>query len=167
MKLPRGPLSKLALVYGPPSLLLLFHISLALNALGFVPWLGSRVLIDKIEYSYLGIYFLAAAIVFYKSFREAPSGVLRQQLKWLTGGTLAGALPFALLYVIPFVLDAVPPSWTKFSALSLVLIPLCFGYAIIRYRLNGRGHHLQARLGIHGRHRSRRLDLFRADRVDR
>src|SRR5580658_8529857 len=127
--------SKLALVYGPPSLLLLFHVSTALNALGFVPWLGSRILLDKIELSYLGIYFLAAAIVFYKSFREARSGVLRQQLKWLTGGTLAGALPFALLYVIPFVLDAVPPSWTKFSALSLVLIPLCFGYAIIRYRL--------------------------------
>ena len=37
--------------------------------------------------------------------------------------------------MIPFVLDAVPPSWMKFSALSLVLIPLCFGYAIIRYRL--------------------------------
>jgi two-component system NtrC family sensor kinase len=128
-------LSKLALVYGPPSFLLVFHISTALNALGFVPWLGSRVLIDKIEYSYLGIYFLAAALVFYKSFREAPSGILRQQLKWLTGGTLAGAMPFALLYVVPFVLDAVPPAWTKFSALSLVLIPLCFGYAIIRYRL--------------------------------
>jgi two-component system, NtrC family, sensor kinase len=128
-------LTKLALVYGPPSILALFHVSTALNALGFVPWLGSRVLIDKIEYSYLGIYFLAAAIVFYKSFREAPSGVLRQQLKWLTGGTLAGSLPFAALYIIPFVLDAVPPAWTKFSSLSLVLIPLCFGYAIIRYRL--------------------------------
>src|SRR5271170_5635113 len=128
-------LSKLGLVYGPPAVLALFHVSTALNALGFVPWLGSRVLIDKIEYSYLGIYFLAAAIVFYKSFREAPSGVLRQQLKWLTGGTLAGSLPFALLYIVPFVLDAVPPAWTKFSSLSLVLIPLCFGYAIIRYRL--------------------------------
>jgi two-component system, NtrC family, sensor kinase len=128
-------LSKLALVYGPPSLLLLFHISTALNALGFVPWLGSRVMLDKIELSYLGIYFLAAAVVFYKSFREAPSGVLRQQLKWLTGGTLAGSLPFTGLYVIPYILDAVPPSWAKFSALSLVLIPLCFGYAIIRYRL--------------------------------
>jgi PAS domain S-box-containing protein len=127
--------SKLALVYGPPCALMLFHVSTALNALGFVPWLGSRILLDKIEYSYLGIYFLAAAIVFYKSFREAPSGVLRQQLKWLTGGTLAGSLPFALLYVGPFVLDAVPPAWTKFSALSLALIPLCFGYAIIRYRL--------------------------------
>src|SRR3984893_145557 len=128
-------LSKLAVVYGPPSVLLLFHVSTALNALGFVPWLGSRVLIDEIEYSYLGIYFLAAAVVFYKSFREAPSGVLRQQLKWLTGGTLAGSLPFTLLYIVPFVFDVVPPSWTKFSSLSLVLIPLCFGYAIIRYRL--------------------------------
>src|SRR5215813_8332184 len=127
--------SKLALVYGPPSILVLFHVSIALNALGFVPWLGSRILLDKIEYSYLAIYFVAAALVFYKSFREAPSGVLRQQLKWLTFGTLAGALPFGLMYVIPFVLDAVPPAWTKFSSLSLVLIPLCFGYAIIRYRL--------------------------------
>src|ERR1700719_1620471 len=128
-------LSKLALVYCPGAALLLFHLSTAFNMMGFVPWLGSRLLLDKIELGYLGFYFSAAGAVFYKSFREAPSGVLRQQLKWLTGGTLAGALPFALLYVIPFVLDAVPPAWSKFSALSLVLIPLCFGYAIIRYRL--------------------------------
>src|SRR3984893_9762611 len=128
-------LSKLTLVYGPALALLLFHVSTALNKLGFVPWLGSRVLLDKIELSYLGIYFLAAAFVFYQSFREAPCGVLRQQLKWLTGGTLAGSLPLALLYIVPFVVDAAPRTWMKFSALSLVLIPLCFGYAIIRYRL--------------------------------
>jgi two-component system, NtrC family, sensor kinase len=127
--------SKLALVYGPPAALLIFHVSTALNALGFVPWLGSRIMLDKIELSYLGIYFLAASLVFYKSFREAPSGVLRQQLKWLTGGTLAGSLPFVLLYIVPFLIDAVPQAWMKFSSLSLVLIPLCFGYAIIRYRL--------------------------------
>jgi two-component system, NtrC family, sensor kinase len=128
-------LSKLAAVYATPLALLLFHVSTALNKFGFVPWLGSRVLLDKIEWSYLGIYFVAAAIVFYKSFREAPSGVLRQQVKWLTGGTLAGSLPFALLYIVPFVIDAAPRTWMKFSALSLVLIPLCFGYAVIRYRL--------------------------------
>ena len=127
--------SKLTLVYGPPAVLLVFHASTALNALGFVPWLGSRVLLDKIELSYLGIYFLAAAVVFYKSFREAPSGVLRQQLKWLTGGTVAGSLPFVLLYIAPFAIDASPRGWMKFTSLSLVLIPLCFGYAIIRYRL--------------------------------
>jgi two-component system, NtrC family, sensor kinase len=61
--------------------------------------------------------------------------VLRQQLKWLTGGTLAGSLPFSLLYILPFAFDAATKSWMQFTALSLVLIPLCFGYAIIRYRL--------------------------------
>ena len=128
-------ISKLTLVYGPPTALLLFHISTALNMMGFIPWLGSRVLLDKIELSYLGVYFLMAGLVFYKNFREAPSGVLRQQLKWLTGGTLAGSLPFTLLYIVPFVLDVTQRSWIRASVLSLVLVPLCFGYAIIRYRL--------------------------------
>jgi two-component system, NtrC family, sensor kinase len=127
--------SKLLTVYAPPTALLLIHVSTARNVLGFIPWLASRVLLDKIELSYLGVCFLAAGLVFYRSYRAAPSGVLRQQLKWLTGGTLAGSLPFALLYVLPFVFDAASRNWMKFSALSLVLIPLCFGYAIIRYRL--------------------------------
>src|SRR5712664_3974660 len=128
-------LSKLTLVYGPGAAFLLFHVSTALNMLGFVPWLGSRLLLDKIELIYLGVYFLAAGLVFYKNFREAPSGVLRQQLKWLTGGTLAGSVPFALFYIVPFAMDAATRSGMRTSVLSLVLIPLCFGYAIIRYRL--------------------------------
>ena len=127
--------SKLLGVYGPPALLLLVHVATARDTLGFVPWLGSRIFLDKLELSYLGACFLAAGIVFYTSFREAPSGVLRQQLKWLTGGTLTGSLPFTFLYVAPFVLDSFGNSWMKFSVLSLILIPLCFGYAIIRYRL--------------------------------
>src|SRR5260370_31704455 len=32
-------------------------------------------------------------------------------------------------------MDAATHSWMRTSVLSLVLIPLCFGYAIIRYRL--------------------------------
>ena len=128
-------LSKLGLVYGPGAALLVLHVSTALNMLGNVPWPGSRLLLDKIELIYLGVYFLAAGLVFYKNFREAPSGVLRQQLKWLTGGTLAGSVPFALFYIVPFAMDAATRSWMRTSVLSLVLIPLCFGYAIIRYRL--------------------------------
>jgi PAS domain S-box-containing protein len=127
--------SKLALIYGPGAALLLLHVGTAFNMMGLVPWAGSRLLLDKIELAYLGVFFLTAGFVFYKSFREAPSGVLRQQLKWLTGGTLAGSLPFTLFYIVPFVLDAAQHAWMKFSVLSLVLIPLCFGYAIIRYRL--------------------------------
>jgi two-component system NtrC family sensor kinase len=127
--------SKVLLVYALPLVLLLVHLSIAQNVLGFVPWLGSRVLLDKIEFSYLGVCFLAAGLGFYRSFRSAFSGVLRQQLKWLTGGTLAGSLPFTLFYIVPFAFNAASRPWAQFSALSLVLIPLCFGYAVIRYRL--------------------------------
>ena len=131
----RNSLLKLVAVYTPPLFLLLVHILAAVNALGFVPTTRSRVALDQLELGFLGLCFLCAGIVFYLSFRRSRSGVLRQQLKWLTGGTLAGSLPFSLLYVLPFAFDAATKSWMQFTALSLVLIPLCFGYAIIRYRL--------------------------------
>ena len=128
-------IAKLGLVYGPPLSLLLVHLAVANNTLGFLPWLGARVLLDKIELAYLALCFIMAGLVFYYSFRSAPSGVLRQQLKWLAGGTLAGSLPFAAFYVLPYLLNPIQNPWMMFSSLSLVLIPLCFGYAIIRYRL--------------------------------
>jgi two-component system NtrC family sensor kinase len=126
---------KLAAVYAPPLALLLIHIFAAMNALGFVPTTRSRVALDQLELSFLGLCFLAAGMVFYLSYRRTRSGVLRQQLKWLTGGTLAGSLPFTLLYILPFDFDAATLPWMQFCALALILIPLCFGYAIIRYRL--------------------------------
>ncbi len=128
-------ISKLGFVYLPPVAILMVHISTALGALGFVPWLASRILLDKIAYSYLGACLLAAGIVFYRNYRGAPAGVLRQQLKWLTAGTFVGTVPFAVLYIVPYVFDAATQPWMKFSTVSLLFIPLCFGYAIIRYRL--------------------------------
>jgi PAS domain S-box-containing protein len=131
----RKALLKFAAVYAPPLALLLLHILAAVNALGFVPTTRSRVLLEELELSFLGTYFVAAGLVFYLSYRRSRSGVLRQQVKWLTAGTLAGSLPFILLYIIPYDFNAATLPWMQFSALSLVLIPLCFGYAIIRYRL--------------------------------
>src|ERR1700686_458105 len=131
----RKSLMKFAGVYLPPLVLLAIHILVALNAGGFVPTTRSRVELDQLELGFLGFYFLAAGLIFNLSYRRSRSGVLRQQLKWLTGGTLAGSLPFTVLYILPYIFDAGVQSWMQFSALSLVLIPLCFGYAVIRYRL--------------------------------
>jgi len=60
----------------------------------------------------------------------------RQQLKWLSRGTLLTVLPFTVLYVIPFLADAdVPKTLTNIAVLSLILLPLTFSWAIVRYRL--------------------------------
>jgi two-component system NtrC family sensor kinase len=129
-------LLKLSAVYAPPLALLVVHILTSMDAFGFVPTLRSRVVLDRFELIFLGACFSAAGLVFYLSFRKSRSGVLRQQLKWLTGGTVAGSVPFLLLYIVPiYVFGGIPRPWMQFSALSLVLIPICFGYAIIRYRL--------------------------------
>jgi two-component system, NtrC family, sensor kinase len=132
----RGTLwPKLAATYALPTLLLTLHIFIASGTLNFLPAFSTRYWLDKVEQANLGIYFLVAATIFLFSYRRAPSGVLRQQLKWVTGGTFAGSLPFLLFYIVPYVLGIVPAPWMKLSVFSLALIPLCFGYAIIRYRL--------------------------------
>src|SRR6202041_1560077 len=115
--------------------LLTLHLFIATGTLDFLPAFGTRYWLDKIEQVNLGIYFVLAAFIFFFSFRRAPSGVLRQQLKWVTAGAFAGSLPFVFLYIVPYALGIVPPPWMKLSVYSLALIPLCFGYAIIRYRL--------------------------------
>jgi PAS domain S-box-containing protein len=114
---------------------LALHVFVATGTLDFLPSIGSRDFLDTIELLYLGVYFLIAAGIFLASYLRAPSGVLRQQLKWVTGGTFVGILPFFLFYVLPRLASTAAQPWMKLSVFSLALIPLCFGYAIIRYRL--------------------------------
>jgi len=126
---------KVVAVYFFPVALLGLHIFVATGTLAFLPSLAGQQLLDQLEYFMLGIYFLLAAGIFLASYFRAPSGILRQQLNWVAGGTLVGIVPFLCFYILPFSLGATVPQWTKFSVFSLALIPLCYGYAVIRYRL--------------------------------
>jgi PAS domain S-box-containing protein len=130
-------LPKLSLVYGLPALLLLLHIGVAEGVVDVFSGIGSRMVLDRyIELPYIGLYFGIAALIFAMSYRRAPTAILRQQLKWVTAGTIAGILPFFLFYITPyFFFGVIPRPWMKLSVFSLALIPLCFAYAIIRYRL--------------------------------
>ncbi|HXC33603.1 MAG TPA: ATP-binding protein [Verrucomicrobiae bacterium] len=132
---PKGHGVLLAGIYGVPGILLLVRVLVSLRELGFMPSIEARNTLDRLDLACLGIYFLLAAAVFVFSYRRASSGILRQQLKWVTGGAVAGIVPFLLLYIVPFFFGVVPRPWMNLSVISLVLIPLSFGYAIIRYRL--------------------------------
>ncbi len=92
--------------------------------------------LDQIDYAYLAIFYIVAAVVFWLRYRVEQNPLQRQQLKWLTRGTLLTVLPFTLFYVIPFLSDATAPmTLTRFAGLSLILLPLTFSWAIVRYRL--------------------------------
>src|SRR6201996_2296906 len=114
-----------------------FLIGLQYTAIRF--WSATEVLLhrlDQISLGYLALYYVIAAVVFWFRYRRAKSGLERQQLKWLTRGTLIAVTPFTLLYVIPYLSDwSVASPMAKIAGLSLVIIPLTFSWAIVRYRL--------------------------------
>ncbi len=129
------PLAAL-LVYVPGLLLLAVHAMVATGALVLSrPLLVTRWMMDRVELAYLAVYFLAGAFWLVRSYRRADVPLVKQQLKWVTRGTLISILPFATLYVAPYFLGYVPAPWMTLSVLSLIFMPLTFGYAIIRYRL--------------------------------
>ena len=126
---------KLTGVYALPMGILALYVFVATGTLEFMPSISNLYFLDRLSYACMGLYFLLAAGIFLASYFRAPSGVLRQQLKWVTGGTIAGIVPFLVLYIVPLLLNIIPRPWMKASVVSLALIPLCFGYAVIRYRL--------------------------------
>jgi two-component system NtrC family sensor kinase len=124
----------LPLVYLPAALLLAIHISVV-GVKFLAPTEILRWNIDRLEYLYLAAYFAAAGWVLWHSYVHARTPLLRQQMKWVTRGTLLAITPFTLFYVVPFLYGSVPTTAMKVSVLSLVFLPLTFGYAIFRYRL--------------------------------
>jgi PAS domain S-box-containing protein len=123
----------IALLYLPGALL----VGLQLWAMRF--WSATELLahrLDQIGVGYLALYYVIAAVVFHIRYLRTQSPLERQQLKWLTRGTLLAVGPFTVLYVIPYLSDLeVPGLLIKLAGLSLVLLPLTFSWAIVRYRL--------------------------------
>jgi two-component system, NtrC family, sensor kinase len=119
-------------VYLPGAILLATQIALLTWA---QPSESLRWNLDRVQMVYLAAYFVMATVVLWQSYRHAKSAILRQQMKWVTRGTILAVAPFTLFYVIPYLRGAAPTLGMKVSVLSLVFLPLTFGYAIFRYRL--------------------------------
>jgi PAS domain S-box-containing protein len=121
------------LVYVPGTLVV------GLRLWAMTHWSATEALshrLDQIDMGYLALFYVIAAVVFHARYARAESPLVRQQLKWLTRGTLMAVGPFTILYVIPYLSDIPVPNLMKqLALLSLVLLPLTFSWAIVRYRL--------------------------------
>ncbi|HEX8711451.1 MAG TPA: ATP-binding protein [Terracidiphilus sp.] len=92
--------------------------------------------LDQITIGYETAFYLLAAVLFLISYKRASSPLLRQQLKWVTRGTLLAVAPYTLLYAIPYLLQMHPSQLLKeIACVSLVFLPLTFIWAVVRYRL--------------------------------
>jgi two-component system, NtrC family, sensor kinase len=127
------------LCYVPAILLFLMRL---LWLLGRLAPLGlpldpeSSPIIDTIEVVFFAACFLAGGALLLKRRLKARDLIVRQQMKWVSYGTLAGIIPFSMIYIVPVVLMDVRATFAmNASILFLTLIPLSMGYALVHYRL--------------------------------
>jgi PAS domain S-box-containing protein len=132
----RGRRYAIPCLYIPGAALAVVHVLVAMELMVIpMPLLHVRWLLDRVEFVYLAVYFLLGAVVLHRAYSRAQVPLLKQQLKWVTRGTWLAIVPFAACYAVPYFLGFIPNSWMNLSALSLVFLPVTFGYAIVRYRL--------------------------------
>jgi two-component system NtrC family sensor kinase len=124
-------------VYAPAALLLGAFIGVASGRVrvGGIPATELRWLFDRFSMAYLAVMYLLGGYCLARSFRREDDAIVRKQLKWLRNGAIAGVVPFTILYLLPYVLGVVPKPYMEMAVLSLLLVPLTWAYAIVRYRL--------------------------------
>lgn len=123
-------------LYGPAAVLLLATMGVALGVVRTdAPLIEMRWLLDRAWLALLSVCYLGGGVVLVFAQRREEDPIVRRQLTWLRNGAILGALPFTLIYVIPYMMGAVPTHAMKMAVLSLPFIPLTWAYAILRYRL--------------------------------
>ena len=121
------------LIYLPAALIIVLQV-VAIQLWSPTVLLAHRL--DQIAVGHQALFYVLAAAVFYTHFRETKAPLERQQLKWLTRGTLLAVAPFTLLSAIPYMADiAMPDALTKIAGICMVFLPLTFSWAIVRYRM--------------------------------
>ncbi len=130
--------SRAPLLYIPAVILGVLHLFWTqghLAGMGLARDARSLAILDRIHLVHFCAGFLIGGMILLHRRLKARDLMIRQQMKWVSYGTLAGIVPFVLIYILPW-LAGVPASFAMHSSmLFLGLIPLSFAYAILRFRL--------------------------------
>jgi two-component system NtrC family sensor kinase len=97
---------------------------------------GTQLLerLDRLDLLYLSLALAGGLGVMLRALRRLRSVTARRQLRWIVWGSAVGAVPFIVVYGVPFALGRPVPGG-EYASLLLGVIPLAFASAVVRYRL--------------------------------
>jgi two-component system NtrC family sensor kinase len=130
--------SRAPFLYIPAVILGVLHLFWSLGHLaeiGLPRDARSLAILDRIHLVHFCAGFLIGGIILLHRRLKARDLIIRQQMKWVSYGTLAGIVPFMSIYVLPRLAGEHDSFAMNSSMLFLGLIPLSFAYAILRFRL--------------------------------
>jgi len=130
---------KAALLYIPAVLLIAAETWLRIAQLrAMIPMspVNVRSLLSTLEIALFAISLLTSAGLLIRTFRQARTVVVRQQLKWVMWGMSVAAALFTALYLPSYFTQPSVSAFLELLSLApLALIPLTLGYSIVKFRL--------------------------------
>lgn len=127
-------------LYAPAAILITAEVLLRVTkfrALVPISAVNFKTYLSKAELALFALSIAVSAALLIRTFRQARSIVVRQQLKWVIGGMSVAAIAFALFYLPAYLTSSsVSPLLESISIAPFVLIPLTLGYSVVRYRLS-------------------------------
>jgi two-component system NtrC family sensor kinase len=124
----------LTAIYLPAVMMGTARVLLMTGKLGTANVTAGLERIESLSLIYLAVCLLGGLAVMVAALTRLRSVTARRQLRWIVWGSSLGALPFLLLYLVPFLFGHVVRG-TEYTAVLLGCIPLAFASAIVRYRL--------------------------------
>lgn len=126
----------LALPYAMPVLLFVPVCVLLLREAGGTPPPGIwRTALERLSAVGFAVSTLASVALFIQSFVSTRADWARRRLRVALFGTIAGVGPVVAVMVWMTVQPTSASSDARYAVVSLLLVPLAFGYAIVRYQL--------------------------------
>lgn len=122
-------------VYLPAALLLTIQLGTMRGWLG-TPTAAGLVLLDRIETAHMVLLSLTGIAVLVYRLMRGHDWEQHRQVQWMAVGLATGYVPFLALYAVPFALGLRWPELVAaLAVMPLILVPLTFAYAILRYKL--------------------------------
>jgi sigma-B regulation protein RsbU (phosphoserine phosphatase) len=123
-------------VYVPA--ILLFAVSEFFNVMIFSygrTYTKAIAAFQNVTAAYFIIFIILGLVAFWKGYRHVKAEVIRKKLRLVVWGTIVGILPLVFVHVVVSIEPNVEIPGEKFVFLPLILVPVAFGHAIVRYGL--------------------------------
>jgi PAS domain S-box-containing protein len=126
-----------AAFYAPAVALIAAELALMFGQRLLVDYLATAgAALDTLEVAHFAAGIFVAFPLLVGASLRARVPVLRQQLKWIIWGVGVAAVAFTLFYALPYLLGRpIPLAYEALALGPLILVPLSFGYSIVRYRM--------------------------------
>ncbi len=116
----------------------LAYLVAEMSVLGARPTLAAAAFLEACErfwFVYFAVYGMAVLARLLELMRRREDAEAEKQVRWIGLGVIVGLAPFLILSVLPRAFGFESPLLSSLAVVPLVLIPLAFAYALLKWRL--------------------------------